>query len=176
MEQKKIVIFGAVIVVLVGILFFIQGRQSEEKPTNNQPTVATTERTTPSEETSVASVSRENSSDSSHERDDTLEETVTNFVTNWTTYEDVYERNQSVKPYVTEAFVRDNSLDTNPNVTSVTVGTIHTIAVDVTNEKHYVVTGSQDSSGYINEYVMDLTLTDDGKIDVAEVYDLRTGY
>lgn len=104
-------------------------------------------------------------------------EFIKNFSNKWMNYSDVYERNQSVREYLADECIKENTIDVDPHVEYESKGTIQSIAQDMENERKFVVSGVESAKGYANDFVFILRLAkNELKISEITVWYVRTGY
>ncbi|MHC5250354.1 EF0163 family protein [Enterococcus sp. LJL90] len=102
---------------------------------------------------------------------------IRTFSEKWSSFSDIYERNQSVREYLTDRCIADNTIDADPHVEYEADGTITSIARDTEHPELYLVRGTQVSKGYTNEFFLALTVDQTvHKIDTITIYDVRSGY
>lgn len=85
------------------------------------------------------------------------------FGSEWLNYRSIYDRNQSVKPMLTQRAIDMYAIDVDPNVELVAEGTVTNIFKS--DELTYLITGEEHLRGNFYKVFIEIELSDDGKID-----------
>lgn len=101
-------------------------------------------------------------------------ELLKDFGHKWVNYDSVYERNQSIKDYLTEKAIEDNAIDIDPHADFKGVGEIKSISRQMGNSDKYILLGSEKSRGQESILMIEVEFAEDeDKIDVIRVYYVR---
>ncbi|WP_322786846.1 EF0163 family protein, partial [Enterococcus gallinarum] len=93
----------------------------------------------------------------------------------WLNYTDVYERNQSVKAYLTDRCVKENGIEDNPHVQYKAIGRIHNVTQDVAQPNHYLLFGEETTNEVTRFVLIQLKIDQQvKKIDAIKVYYVRS--
>src|SRR5699024_10412715 len=72
---------------------------------------------------------------------------IEQFGEKWLNYKSVYQRNQSVRMFLTDKAIGENGIDVDPHVEEPTDGEIYQIAQNLKNEKQWLLFGRERSKG-----------------------------
>lgn len=114
--------------------------------------------------------------DSEPQSDDDGEriELLKDFGHKWVNYDSVYERNQSIKDYLTEKAIEDNAIDIDPHADFKGVGEIKSISRQMGNSDKYILLGSEKARGQESILMIEVEFAEDeDKIDSIRVYYVR---
>ena len=102
---------------------------------------------------------------------------IEQFGEKWLNYKSVYQRNQSVRMFLTDKAVEENGIDVDPHVEEPTDGEIYQIAQNLKNEKQWLLFGRERSKGGDNFILIVLGLDDTfQQIDQMKISYVRTAY
>lgn len=102
---------------------------------------------------------------------------VNDFAEKWVNYKGIYERNQSVRHYLTDKAIEENGIDVDPHVEQPTTGEIYQVSQNMKNDKQYTIFGRERSLGGDNLIVILIGLDKDyQKIDQIKISYVRTAY
>ena len=102
---------------------------------------------------------------------------IEQFGEKWLNYKTVYQRNQSVRMFLTDKAIEENGIDVNPHVEEPTDGEIYQIAQNLKNEKQWLLFGRERSKGGDNFILIVFGLDDSfKKIDQMKISYVRTAY
>lgn len=101
-------------------------------------------------------------------------ELLKDFGHKWVNYDSVYERNQSIKDYLTEKAIEDNAIDIDPHADFKGVGEIKSISRQMGNSDKYILLGSEKARGQESILMIEVEFAEDeDKIDSIRVYYVR---
>lgn len=102
---------------------------------------------------------------------------IEQFGEKWLNYKSVYQRNQSVRMFLTDKAIGENGIDVDPHVEEPTDGEIYQIAQNLKNEKQWLLFGRERSKGGDNFILIVLGLDDTfQQIDQMKISYVRTAY
>lgn len=102
---------------------------------------------------------------------------IEQFGEKWLNYKSVYQRNQSVRMFLTDKAVEENGIDVDPHVEEPTDGEIYQIAQNLKNEKQWLLFGRERSKGGDNFILIVLGLDDTfQQINQMKISYVRTAY
>lgn len=102
---------------------------------------------------------------------------IEQFGEKWLNYKTVYQRNQSVRMFLTDKAIEENGIDVDPHVEEPTDGEIYQIAQNLKNEKQWLLFGRERSKGGDNFILIVFGLDDSfKKIDQMKISYVRTAY
>ncbi|WP_171332729.1 EF0163 family protein [Enterococcus cecorum] len=102
---------------------------------------------------------------------------IEQFGEKWLNYKSVYQRNQSVRMFLTDKAIGENGIDVDPHVEEPTDGEIYQIAQNLKNEKQWLLFGRERSKGGDNFILIVFGLDDSfQKIDQMKISYVRTAY
>lgn len=102
---------------------------------------------------------------------------IEQFGEKWLNYKSVYQRNQSVRMFLTDKAIEENGIDVDPHVEEPTDGEIYQIAQNLKNEKQWLLFGRERSKGGDNFILIVFGLDDSfQKIDQMKISYVRTAY
>lgn len=102
---------------------------------------------------------------------------IEQFGEKWLNYKTVYQRNQSVRMFLTDKAIEENGIDVDPHVEEPTDGEIYQIAQNLKNEKQWLLFGREQSKGGDNFILIVFGLDDSfKKIDQMKISYVRTAY
>lgn len=102
---------------------------------------------------------------------------IEQFGEKWLNYKSVYQRNQSVRMFLTDKAIGENGIDVDPHVEEPTDGEICQIAQNLKNEKQWLLFGRERSKGGDNFILIVLGLDDTfQQIDQMKISYVRTAY
>ena len=102
---------------------------------------------------------------------------IEQFGEKWLNYKSVYQRNQSVRMFLTDKAIGENGIDVDPHVEEPTDGEIYQIAQNLKNEKQWLLFGRERSKGGDNFILIVLGLDDTFQhIDQMKISYVRTAY
>ena len=102
---------------------------------------------------------------------------IEQFGEKWLNYKSVYQRNQSVRMFLTDKAIGENGIDVDPHVEEPTDGEIYQIAQNLKNEKQWLLFGRERSKGGDNFILIVFGLDDSfKKIDQMKISYVRTAY
>ncbi|WP_248621982.1 EF0163 family protein [Enterococcus cecorum] len=102
---------------------------------------------------------------------------IEQFGERWLNYKSVYQRNQSVRMFLTDKAIGENGIDVDPHVEEPTDGEIYQIAQNLKNEKQWLLFGRERSKGGDNFILIVLGLDDTfQQIDQMKISYVRTAY
>ena len=106
-----------------------------------------------------------------------IQHLLKDFGRKWLNYTDIYERNQSVKNYLTDRCIKENGIDVDPHVQHKTIGRIHTITQDVTKLDHYLLFGEETTNEITQFVLLQLKVDQEAqKINAFKIYYIRSAY
>lgn len=92
----------------------------------------------------------------------------------WINYATVYERNQSVKSYLTDKAIEDNAIDTDPHADFKGAGEITSISRQTNDPNKYILVGNEKTKEQDNILMIEVEFAEtEDKIDVIRVYYVR---
>lgn len=102
---------------------------------------------------------------------------IEQFGEKWLNYKSIYQRNQNVKPFLTDRAIQENGIEVDPHVEEPTEGEIYQIAQNLKNEKQWMLFGRERSKGGDNFILIVFGLDDSfQKIDQMKISYVRTAY
>lgn len=102
---------------------------------------------------------------------------IEQFGEKWLNYKSVYQRNQSVRMFLTDKAIGENGIDVDPHVEEPTDGEIYQIAQNLKNEKQWLLFGRERSKGGDDFILIVLGLDDTfQQIDQMKISYVRTAY
>lgn len=102
---------------------------------------------------------------------------IEQFGEKWLNYKSIYQRNQNVKPFLTDRAIQENGIEVDPHVEEPTEGEIYQIAQNLKNEKQWMLFGRERSKGGDNFILIVFGLEDSfKKIDQMKISYVRTAY
>lgn len=102
---------------------------------------------------------------------------IEQFGEKWLNYKSVYQRNQSVRMFLTDKAIGENGIDVDPHVEEPTDGEIYQIAQNQKNEKQWLLFGRERSKGGDDFILIVLGLDDTfQQIDQMKISYVRTAY
>ncbi len=147
----------AVLLFFGGCLWLLIGTPKEdEKTISKEPT----EETVISEPTPEVEEKQKTSTKGNWEETRSMLE---RFGNEWLNYRSIYNRNQAVKPMLTQRAVDMYAIDVDPNVELVAEGTVTNIFKS--DESTYLITGEEHLRGVFYKVFIEIELSEDGKID-----------
>ena len=100
-----------------------------------------------------------------------------NFGRKWVNYTDIYERNQSVKNYLSDRCIKENGIDNDPHLQYKTIGRIHTITQDVIQSDQYLLFGEETTNEMTRFVLLQIKVDQEvQKIDKIKIYYVRSAY
>lgn len=183
--MKKFFIGGAIValvLVLLGVNLYLGSREEGTASSVSESTFKTVkESPSASSETAQTSAGTVESTSTSGGNQGSVEAEIEtmlqDFSTKWVNFDDIYKRNQSVRNYLTDNCIKENTIDVDPNVSYECKGSISSIARDIANDHRFIVTGSEEMNGYTNDFVLIIALDAENiKIDAITTWYVRTGY
>lgn len=101
-------------------------------------------------------------------------ELLKDFGHKWVNYDSVYERNQSIKDYLTEKAIEENAIDVDPHADFEGVGEIESISRQTGNADKYILVANEKTRGQESVMMIEVEFAEDEyKIDVIQVYYVR---
>ncbi|MET1995588.1 EF0163 family protein [Enterococcus faecium] len=94
-------------------------------------------------------------------RKETIHQLLQNFGKHWLNYDSIYQRNQSVRDWLTEEAIENYSIDFDPKVEFESSGKITLITQSMFNENSYLVMGEESARGSWNKVIIELELIED---------------
>ncbi|WP_369596886.1 EF0163 family protein [Enterococcus sp. 5B3_DIV0040] len=129
-----------------------------------------------SEELVESSISISQSSQSKEAQiEKTTKSFLKDFARKWSNFTDVYKCNQTVREYMTERCIQDNSIDADPHVEIKTTGKLHQITQDVDNPDQYLLFGEEHANDVIRFVLLQVKVVEQ-KVDAIKVYYVRSVY
>lgn len=117
---------------------------------------------------------QETASETQTEDDGERIELLKDFGHKWVNYDSIYERNQSIKDYLTEKAIEDNAIDVDPHADFEGVGEIESISRQTGNSDKYILVGNERTRGQESILIIEVEFAqDEDKIDVIRVYYVR---
>lgn len=117
---------------------------------------------------------QETASETQTEDDGERIELLKDFGHKWVNYDSIYERNQSIKDYLTEKAIEDNAIDVDPHADFEGVGEIESISRQTGNSDKYILVGNERTRGQESILIIEVEFAEDeDKIDVIRVYYVR---
>lgn len=173
-----------IILVLCGVGFLAYQLFASKEDSSTKKTNGTSESTTETQENyssftfSDSSLEKETIETTSQEMDELdVELLIEKFCSKWLNFENVYERNQAIKPFVTEEYAKENTLDVDPHVQYESRGEIESISQNITNKNSYVILGQEKSKDYVNDFVLVIELSaEQDKITTIDMAYVKKGY
>ena len=139
---------------LVGYNVYLLNRPTSNSDTAETTSISTTTMTERTAETSdtppVVDIDSE------------TQEMLEKFGRNWLNYDSIYKRNQSVKMYLSDEAIETYAIDVDPNVEIEAEGSVTNVFR--ADEYTYLITGEERSRGNFYKVFIEITLTDDFKI------------
>lgn len=173
--MKKIIIGAGILVVLglTGYNFYLGQQETavkEPQEAETEPTSKTSKETeeTPTSET-TASKSEEN------KNNEAIQKMLKDFGDKWVNYDTVYNRNQSVREYLTENCIKENGIDVDPKVTFDSKGSVKDLTKSVEDNSHYLVMGKETINQNTRSIFIYVTIDQEqSKISEIKVYYVST--
>lgn len=101
-------------------------------------------------------------------------ELLKDFGHKWVNYDSVYERNQSIREYLTEKAIEDNAIDVDPHADFEGVGAIESISRKIGNTDKYILVGSEKTRGQESILIIEVEFAEnENEIDSIRVYYVR---
>lgn len=101
-------------------------------------------------------------------------ELLKDFGHKWVNYDSVYERNQSIREYLTVTAIDENAIDVDPHADFEGVGEIESISRQTGNVDKYILVGNEKTRGQESILMIEVELAEnEDKIDVIRVYYVR---
>lgn len=117
---------------------------------------------------------QETASETQSNDDEKRIELLKDFGHKWVNYDSVYERNQSIRDYLTEKSIEENAIDVDPHADFEGVGEIKSISRKVGSTDKYILVGSEKTRGQESILMIEVEFAEDeDKIDVIRVYYVR---
>lgn len=88
---------------------------------------------------------------------------------------DVYKRNQAVRGYMTDRYIKDNSIDVDSHVQIKTTGKLYQVTQDVDDPTQYLLFGEEHANDVTRFVVLQVKVVEQ-KIDAIKVYYVRNAY
>lgn len=99
------------------------------------------------------------------------------FARKWSNFTDVYKRNQAVRDYMTDRFIKDNSIDVDPHVQMKTTGKLYQVTQDIENPDQYLLFGEETMNKVTQFVLLQLKVDQEAqKIDAIKIYYVRSAY
>lgn len=173
--MKKIII-GAGILVVLGLIGYnvYLGQQEtavkEPQGAETEPTSKTskeTEETPPDETTALKNEENKN--------DEAIQKMLKDFGDKWLNYDTVYNRNQSVREYLTKNCIKENGIDVDPKATFDSKGTVKDLTQSIDNDNRYLIIGEERIEKNTRSIFIYVTLNEEQtKISEIKVYYVST--
>ena len=101
-------------------------------------------------------------------------ELLKNFGENWVNYASIYERNQSVKSFLTDKAIEENAIDIDAHADFKGEGEIQSIFQDVNHSDKYSIVGNEKAKELESILMIEVEFASgEDKIDVIRVYYVR---
>lgn len=101
-------------------------------------------------------------------------ELLKDFGHKWVNYDSVYQRNQSIKDYLTENAIEENAIDVDPHADFEGVGEIESISRQTGDTDKYILVGNEKTRGQDSILMIEVEFAEaDDKIDAIRVYYVR---
>lgn len=111
------------------------------------------------------------------QNDKNVTELLKKFGQNWINYQSIYQRNQSVKQLLTEECIKENGIDSNPNVEVTSIGQLLSINKNIDDSREYVLAGLEKSGDKDQTILMKVTVADEEvKITKLKIYYIISGF
>lgn len=175
MKKAVLVILGVVLVLgLMGYNIFLERQATQSEPSQSQENTHQEEASSmgneiiTSEITSQESTSQESeairqttetiqkSEPETQTADEDIQALLKSFGTNWINYETIYERNQSVRDYLTEICIKENGIDVDPHVGLRGEGKITGIYQSLDNPYQYIVVGEERVEDIVSDIILEV--------------------
>lgn len=101
-------------------------------------------------------------------------ELLKDFGYKWVNYDSVYERNQSIREYLTETAIDENAIDVDPHADFEGVGEIESISRQTGSADKYILVGNEKTRGQDSILMIEVEFAEgEDKIDEIRVYYVR---
>ncbi|MCH1672956.1 hypothetical protein MKL18_13550 [Enterococcus faecalis] len=144
------------------------------------------ERSKEEQKSSTTETSQENHSETSSsqiettsEESEAIDTLLNEFGKKWVNYSTIYKRNQSVREYLTDQAIKDNSIDVDPHADFEAKGKITDIYQKTDTSNQFVLLGEEEAKGNINKIVLQVEVLSEGntyKINKITVNYMRQAY
>ncbi|MDU6310834.1 MAG: EF0163 family protein [Enterococcus faecalis] len=165
--KKQTVITLFILLILGVILAGLIIKQKEEKKENESIDIVISkdlskDRSKEQQESTVETSKNSNSEKSSIKNESSSKESadinvlLNDFGKKWVNYSTIFKRNQSVKEYLTDQAIKDNSIDVDPHADFEAKGKITDIYQKTDTSNQYVLLGEEESKGNRNKIVIQI--------------------
>ncbi|WP_233619200.1 EF0163 family protein [Enterococcus sp. S52] len=91
----------------------------------------------------------------------------------WTNYHSIYDRNQSVKSFLTNRAIEEYTIDVDPKVEYKAEGKIYSVFKDTETNDRFLIFGEEKVNGEWNKILLEVIVADNQKIDDLSINYMR---
>jgi len=170
MKKAVLVILGVVLVLgLMGYNIFLERQATQSEPSQSQENTHQEEASSMGNEIIISKITNQESEairqttetiqksePETQTADEDIQALLKSFGTNWINYETIYERNQSVRDYLTEICIKENGIDVDPHVGLRGEGKITGIYQSLDNPYQYIVVGEERVEDIVSDIILEV--------------------